>query len=87
MIMFSCDREGHSKHKNRGRALTGVAQRIGGHPANQKVISLIPVRAHAWVAGPGPQLGPCKRQPTDVLLTYCYFSLCFSLLSPLSKNK
>ena len=39
------------------------------------------VRAHAWVAAPGPEWGALEGQPhTDV-------SLPLSFLSPLSKNK
>ena len=52
-------------------ALTGVAQWVGHGPTNQKVAVSIPVRvrAPAWVVGPDPRLGACKRQPIDVSLT------------------
>ena len=50
-------------------ALAGVAQWIECWPVNQGVTGSIPVRAHAWVAGQGPQLGAHKRQlHTDVSL-------------------
>ena len=43
-----------------------------------------PIRAHSWVAGPGPQLGACQRQLMDVSLAHRYFSPSLSPSLPLS---
>ena len=43
---------------------------------------LLPVRAHAWVAGQVPRTGRSRGSHTLMFL-----SLSFSLPSPLSKNK
>ena len=62
-------------------ALAGVAQWIERGLQTKKLPVRFPVRAHVWVAGPGPHWGPHERQPhIDV-------SLSFSLPSPLSENK
>ena len=62
-------------------ALAGVAQWIERRLQTKGLPVRFPVRAHAWVAAPGPQWGPHERQPhIDV-------SLSFSLPSPLSENK
>ena len=63
-------------------ALAGVAQWIECWPANQRVAGLIPVGAHAWVAGQVPSRG-CARGNHTLM----YLPLSFSLPSHLSKNK
>ena len=63
-------------------ALAGVAQWIEHWPANQRVNSLIPIRAHAWGAGQVPSRGHARGNHTLMFL-----SLFFSLSSLLSKNK
>ena len=55
-------------------ALTDVAQWFGHCTPNQKVAGSIPSQGTCLEYGPGPQLGPCKRQPMDVSLTYQCFS-------------
>ena len=51
-------------------ALSGVAQWVGHHPANNKVISLIPSQGTRLSCGPGPWLDACKRQPINVSVTH-----------------
>ena len=63
-------------------ALAGVAQWIDCWPENQRVPSLIPVRARAWVVGQVPS-GGCLRANHTLM----FLSFSFSLPSPLSKNK
>ena len=62
-------------------ALAGVAQWVECGLQTKGLPVRFPVRAHAWVAAPGPQWGPHERQP------HIDISLFFSLPSPLSKNK
>ena len=62
------------------QALAGVAQWIECLPANLRVTGSIPCQGTRLGSRPGPQLGVCERQPTDV-------SLPLSLPSPLSENK
>ena len=62
-------------------ALAGVAQWIEHGLQTKGLLVRFPVRAHAWVAGPGPRWGPHERQP------HIDLSLSFSLSSPLSENK
>ena len=57
--------------------MSDVAQWIEHWTENQKVTGSIPDQGTYLVFRPGPQLGVCERQPTDVSLT------CFSpSLSP-----
>ena len=66
-------------------ALTGVAQVVGRHPAEQKV--WLPVWAHAWDVG-SVQVGVDTRGNNQCFyLTLMFLSLSFSFPSPLSKNK
>ena len=55
---------------NGSRALAGVAQWTEAWPVNQKVAGLIPSQGTCLVCGPGPQLGECEKQLTDVYLTH-----------------
>ena len=58
-----------------------MAQLVERHTKKRKVASLIPIRAHAWAAGPVPGRGVCERQLTDVsLMQQCFPPL--SLPSP-----
>ena len=57
------------------KALTGMAQWVGQHPANQKVASSIPGQGRYLGWGPGPQLGDCN------------WLWCFSASFPFSLNK
>ena len=70
-------------------ALTGVAQWIEHcWPVNQKVSGLISSEGTCLGCGPGPWVGPCKRQPTDVSLVHrCFFPLSPSLPLSLKINK
>ena len=52
-----------------------------------RVTSSIPSEGICLCCGPGPQLGPWKRQPIDVSLAYQCFSPSLSLSLPLSRNK
>ena len=63
-------------------ALAGVAQWIECQPANQRVISSITIRAHAWVVSQVPSRGCARGNHTLMFL-----SLSFSLPAPLSENK
>ena len=54
-------------------ALAGVTQWIECQPANRKVTGSIPSQGTCLGCRPGPQLGACERQPTDVSLTHWYF--------------
>ena len=67
--------------KNNNSALAGIAQWIERELQTEGLLVRFPIRAHAWVAGPGPQWGPHEKQP------HVDISLSFSLPSPLSKNK
>ena len=69
-------------HKNCCLALVGVARCIECLPANQRVISSIPIRAHAWVVSQVPSRGCARGNHTLMFL-----SLSFSLPAPLSENK
>ena len=51
-----------------------MVQLAGHHPIKQKVASLIPVRAHAWVTGSVPPWGMYERRPIDVSLAHRCFS-------------
>ena len=51
-------------------ALAGVAQWIECQPANQKVTGLILSQGTCLGCGPGPQLGVCEKQLSDVSLTH-----------------
>ena len=65
-------------------ALTSMAQWVGHHPANQKVAGLIPGQGTCLGCGPGPWIGVCERQPTDVSLTpQCFSPSLFPSLPPL----
>ena len=61
----------------------GVAQWIECGPANQRVASSIPVRAHAWVVGRVPGGGRCMRGNNTLML----LSLSLSLPHSLKRNK
>ena len=50
-------------------ALAGVAQWIECQTANQRVQVQFPVRAPAWVAGPGPQSGCVRGNHTLMFLS------------------
>ena len=67
--------------KSNNSALAGIAQWIERELQTEGLLVRFPIRAHAWVAGPGPQWGPHEKQP------HVDISLSFSLPSPLSKNK
>ena len=60
-------------------ALAGVAQWIQCQPENQRVAGLIPSQGTCLGFEPGPHLGARESQPLA--------HQCFSLPSPLSKNK
>ena len=47
-------------------ALTGVAQWAECHPANQKVARPTPGQGACLDCRPGPQLGACQKQPTQI---------------------
>ena len=51
-------------------ALSGMAQWIECWPVNPKLTGSIPSQGTRLGFGPGPQLGVCKRQPTDVSLAH-----------------
>ena len=51
-------------------ALTGMAQWVGYHPANQKIANLMPGQGTGLGCGLGPQLGLCERQLIDVSLSH-----------------
>ena len=70
-----------------GMALTSEARLVGHHPTKQEVTGLIPVRAHARVAGSVPSQG-AMRGSRSVLLSHIDVSLApFLPPFPLSKNK
>ena len=62
--------------------LAGVAQWIERRPANQSAADLIPIRAHAWVAGQAPRWGRVRDN-----CTLTFLSLSFYLLLSLKINK
>ena len=70
-------------------ALAAVAQWIECWPVNQNGRWFeVPVRVCVWVAGQVTSWGACERQPFDVSFhTSMFFSLSFSLPSPISENK
>ena len=69
-------------------ALPGVAQLVGQHLAKQRVASFISNQGACLGCRFSRCWGAYKRQPIDVSLSHkCFFSLSFSLLSPLSQNK
>ena len=63
-------------------ALTSVAQLVGYHPSKQKVVGLILVRAHAWVAGSSPD--GMHTRPIHISLSHQCFSVSPSPSLPLS---
>ena len=65
---------------------TGVAVWVGCCPVNWKVAGLISSQGTCLVCGPGPQLGACERQLTDVSLVHWCFYLFHSPSFPLSLN-
>ena len=67
-------------------ALTGVAQRAGHCPTNQKVAGSIPRLGTSLGCRPGPWLGGVQVA-TDQCFSYTRMSLSLSLSFPLSKNK
>ena len=59
---------------------------LGIVPQTERLLVRFRVRAHAWTAGQGPQLGAQEKQPIDVSLAdQC--SSPFLLLSPSKKKK
>ena len=68
-----------------GSALIGVAQWAGCLPANQMVASLIPGQGTRMGCGTGPQLGVCRRQPTDVSIAHQHFSPSLPLSPKINK--
>ena len=50
--------------------LAGVAQWTEHWPVNQKATGLVPGQDICLSFGPGPHLGACKRQPTDVSVAH-----------------
>ena len=48
--------------------MIGAAQLAGRCPTKGKVAGLIPGQGTGVGCRPGPQLGLCKKQPTDVFL-------------------
>ena len=75
--------------KNQKTALAGVVQWIECQPVNQKVAGAIPSPGICLGCGPGPWLGACKRQMTDVSSPHWYSSpsLSPSLILSLKINK
>ena len=68
--------------ERRDGALAGVAQWNVHWPANQRVVGLILSQGTCLGCGPGPQLGVCETQPTEVSLTLRCFSPSFSPSPP-----
>ena len=62
----------------RGKSLAGLAQWIECWTVKQKVTGLIPVRAHAWVAGQVPSRG-CERSNHTLMFPFLSASLLLSL--------
>ena len=69
------------------RALTGVAQLVGCHPAKRKVNCLIPDHSACLGCVAGPSWATYNRQPIDASLLYWSFSLPPSLSLSLKINK
>ena len=83
LFSYSSTTKRHTtQFKNQQRALAGVAQWIECRPVNQRVVGLIPTRAHAWFVGQVPSRGRMKGN--HILM---FLSLSFSLPSSLSKHK
>lgn len=61
-------------------ALTGMAQFVGHHTAEQKVASLIPAQVHAWAMGPN-EVGACARGNQLIFLSHIDVSV-FIFLPP-----
>ena len=57
-----------SQLKKQVRALTGVVQWVGHHPANSSILFRFPVWAHAWVADQGPGWGRAEGDQLTFLL-------------------
>ena len=70
--------------KDYALALTGGAQWVEHHPANQKVTGWIPSQGTCLGCRPGPQSGACESQPIDASLAHQCFSPCLSPSLPLS---
>ena len=67
-------------------ALTSVAQLVGYHPSKQKVVGLIPGQGTRLGCGFLPRRDAYETDP-HFSLTPMFLCVCFSLPSPLSKNK
>ena len=52
--------------KEKTKTLAGVGQWIECQPENRMFTSLIPSQGTCLGCGPGPQLGACEKQPTDI---------------------
>ena len=81
----------HKRLLSKSSALAGVAQWIERGLQTKGAPVLLPVGAHAWVAGQVPSWGPRERQPT--LLSVCSLRVHFNeehrprtrkILSPVS---
>ena len=71
-IRDGCSSQGAGMVGLKGKevALAGVAQGTECRPANQRVTGSIPIHSTCLGCGPGPQLGACTRQLTNIPLTY-----------------
>ena len=59
--------------------LAGRLSWLEHRPIHHKIMGLTLVRAHSEAAGSIPDWDSFRRQPMDVSLSHCCFSLCLSL--------